>query len=150
MAEIGKDIKKAKFLLESGELVAIPTETVYGLAANALNVTAVTKIFEVKQRPSFDPLIVHVHDIKAAEQYAEHIPEKAIALTDKFWPGPLTIVLKKKTNYSRPCYFRFGHCRYPLPGPCHDFFVAEATQLPPRGTERQSIWICEPDTPRAR
>ena len=96
MAEIGKDIKKARFLLESGELVAIPTETVYGLAGNALNAAAVTKIFEVKRRPSFDPLIVHVPGIKNAEQYVEHIPAKAFELAEKFWPGPLTIVLKKK------------------------------------------------------
>src|SRR5688500_6107048 len=60
MAEIGKDINKAKFLLEQGELVAIPTETVYGLAGHALDTTAVTKIFEVKNRPAFDPLIVHI------------------------------------------------------------------------------------------
>jgi L-threonylcarbamoyladenylate synthase len=96
MAEIGKDIKKARLLLESGELVAIPTETVYGLAANALNIAAVTKIFEVKQRPSFDPLIVHVPDMTTAGQYVEDIPDKALALAEKFWPGPLTIVLKKK------------------------------------------------------
>ena len=60
MAEIGKDVRKAKSHLERGELVAIPTETVYGLAANALDSKAVTKIFVAKERPSFDPLIMHV------------------------------------------------------------------------------------------
>ena len=62
MAESGTDIEKAKGLLLAGELVAIPTETVYGLAGNALNLSSVTKIFEVKGRPQFDPLIVHVPD----------------------------------------------------------------------------------------
>jgi len=96
MAEIGKDIKKAKLLLEAGELVAIPTETVYGLAGNALNVAAVTKIFQVKDRPQFDPLIVHVADLLQCEKYVDAIPVKAKLLADRFWPGPLTILLKKK------------------------------------------------------
>ena len=96
MANIGSDINEAKRLLEQGEVVAIPTETVYGLAANALNVDAVTKIFEVKNRPSFDPLIVHVPDITAAWQYAEDIPEKLLSLANKFWPGPLTLLVRKK------------------------------------------------------
>jgi L-threonylcarbamoyladenylate synthase len=97
MAAIGKDINKAKELLQSGELVAIPTETVYGLAGNALNKDAVLKIFDTKARPQFDPLIVHVPDIAHAERYAEKIPEQAILLANKFWPGPLTLVLKKKS-----------------------------------------------------
>ena len=97
MAEIGKDIKKAKELLESGQLVAIPTETVYGLAGNAFDNAAVVKIFETKNRPEFDPLIVHVPSIEHARNYVESIPEKALVLAEKFWPGPLTIVLKKKS-----------------------------------------------------
>ena len=97
MAETGTDIIKASGLLESGELVAIPTETVYGLAANALNPSAVTKIFEVKNRPQFDPLIVHVQDIEHAAEYVEDIPEKARLLASRFWPGPLTLLLKKKS-----------------------------------------------------
>ncbi len=96
MAETGTDILKAKMLLEAGELVAIPTETVYGLAANALNPLAVTKIFEVKNRPRFDPLIVHVPDLEAAGAYVESIPEKARLLASRFWPGPVTLLLKKK------------------------------------------------------
>jgi L-threonylcarbamoyladenylate synthase len=96
MAVIGKDIKKAKELLQAGELVAIPTETVYGLAGNALNSTAVLKIFKVKDRPEFDPLIVHVPSLFAAERYVDHIPDLAVRLANKFWPGPLTILLKKK------------------------------------------------------
>lgn len=96
MAEIGKDINKAKQLLVEGGLVAIPTETVYGLAGNALNDNAVLKIFQVKQRPQFDPLIVHVSSLERVHDYAENIPDKAISLAKKFWPGPLTLVLKKK------------------------------------------------------
>jgi len=96
MAEIGTDIEKAASLLEKGELVAIPTETVYGLAGNALNTSAVVKIFEAKNRPQFDPLIVHVKGISNAEEYAEEITEQARALATQFWPGPLTLLLKKK------------------------------------------------------
>jgi len=97
MAEIGKDIQKAKALLEQGELVAIPTETVYGLAGNALNADAVTKIFKVKERPQFDPLIVHVPDLATAGKYVEKIPAEAARLADKFWPGPLTLLLNRKS-----------------------------------------------------
>lgn len=82
--------------LQDGDLVALPTETVYGLAANALNLQAVKKIFDVKGRPLIDPLIVHIHDINQAEQLA-HLPPLAYKLAEKFWPGPLTLVLPKKT-----------------------------------------------------
>lgn len=97
MAEIGKDIEKAKWILEQGDLVAIPTETVYGLAGNALNVSTITKIFDVKKRPHFDPLIIHVPDIKGAEKYSEEIPKLARELMERFWPGPLTLLLKRKS-----------------------------------------------------
>jgi len=96
MAESGKDIEKAKSILKQDGLVAIPTETVYGLAANAFSEEAVVKIFEVKNRPSFDPLIVHVDSIEQAEDMVENVPEKAKELAARFWPGPLTILLKKK------------------------------------------------------
>ena len=96
MAEIGKDLAKAKALLKRGELVAIPTETVYGLAGNALNADAVTKIFEVKNRPSFDPLIVHVSSLHSVSHYADNFPLKALALAKQFWPGPLTLLFRKK------------------------------------------------------
>jgi L-threonylcarbamoyladenylate synthase len=96
MAEISKDIAKAKALLEQGQVVAIPTETVYGLAANALNTQAITTIFEVKNRPAFDPLIVHISSIDAMTLYANSIPEKALKLAEIFWPGPLTLLLEKK------------------------------------------------------
>jgi L-threonylcarbamoyladenylate synthase len=98
MAEIGKDILYARQLLEEGELVAIPTETVYGLAGNALDNSSVTKIFSVKNRPQFDPLIVHVPNIQLAEKYVTAIPAKAKLLTEHFWPGPLTLLLEKKNT----------------------------------------------------
>lgn len=96
MAEIGTDIEKAIDLLEQGELVAIPTETVYGLAGNALQSSSILKIFETKNRPQFDPLIVHVTSIKNAEKYVEDIPDQGLTLAKAFWPGPLTLLLKKK------------------------------------------------------
>ncbi len=96
MAEIGNDIQKAKYLLEQGELVAIPTETVYGLAGNALNLDAITKIFTVKDRPHFDPLIVHVADFNSILPYVTEVPQEAKRLAEKFWPGPLTLLLRKQ------------------------------------------------------
>ncbi len=96
MATIGTDIAKAKDLLERGELVAIPTETVYGLAANGLQANAVLQIFEVKQRPSFDPLIMHVADKNSINLLAKDIPPSVTSLVEDKWPGPLTLVLNKK------------------------------------------------------
>lgn len=81
--------------LLAGELAALPTETVYGLAANALNETAVQKIFEVKGRPLIDPLIVHVYDVSQIESLA-YVSELVYKLSDAFWPGPLTLLLPKK------------------------------------------------------
>jgi L-threonylcarbamoyladenylate synthase len=96
MAEIGKDIAKAKAFLEKGELVGIPTETVYGLAGNALNPDAVAKIFATKNRPEFDPLIIHTSSIERVLEFAVEIPEVLRLLGEKFWPGPLTLLLPKK------------------------------------------------------
>ena len=95
-AQIGTDIGIAHDRLLQGKLVAIPTETVYGLAANGLNEAAVLSIFRAKQRPDFDPLILHTFDLEAAFALAAHVPEKARRLAEAFWPGPLTLVLPKK------------------------------------------------------
>ena len=81
--------------LKTGNLVVIPTETVYGLAADALNPEAVKKIFEVKGRPTDNPLIVHISNIQMMKKFVIDIPDKAILLSNKFWPGPLTVILKK-------------------------------------------------------
>ncbi|MCW5907661.1 MAG: threonylcarbamoyl-AMP synthase [Chitinophagales bacterium] len=94
---IGTDIAEAKRFLEQGETVGIPTETVYGLAANALSPEAVLKIFSVKNRPHFDPLIVHVSSANEIEKYTENIPQKAEELMRAFMPGPLTLLLPKKS-----------------------------------------------------
>jgi L-threonylcarbamoyladenylate synthase len=96
MAEIGTDIQKAADLLKRGKLVAIPTETVYGLAANAFNPEAVLNVFEAKERPHFDPLIVHSSSADWTKQHVADIPSIAQTLMDEFWPGPLTLVLPKK------------------------------------------------------
>lgn len=96
MAEIGKDIQKGKDFLEKDELVAIPTETVYGLAANALNPIAVAKIFEAKERPTFDPLIVHTHSLQEVYKFVTNIHPALLKLAEAFWPGPLTLLLPKK------------------------------------------------------
>jgi L-threonylcarbamoyladenylate synthase len=95
MAEIGTDISRAAHYLGKG-VIGIPTETVYGLAGNALNVEAVAQIFEVKNRPVFDPLIVHVASVEAALDLVKEIPEKLRILAEHFWPGPLTLLLEKK------------------------------------------------------
>ncbi|MCE7054499.1 threonylcarbamoyl-AMP synthase [Algoriphagus sp. AGSA1] len=95
MATIGQDIVQAKTILEAGELVAIPTETVYGLAGNALNPRAVASIFETKNRPSFDPLIIHVPSLEVAEDYVSEIPAALRKLAEEFWPGPLTLLLPR-------------------------------------------------------
>ncbi|WP_424963592.1 L-threonylcarbamoyladenylate synthase [Ekhidna sp.] len=98
MAEIGKDISKAKQLLENGEVVGMPTETVYGLAGNALNEDAILKIYSVKNRPKFDPLIAHTNSLNKIEGLVLQIPSKAYELANAFWPGPLTILLNKKAS----------------------------------------------------
>jgi L-threonylcarbamoyladenylate synthase len=92
---LSSQLEEALALLNAGRLVAIPTETVYGLAANALNADAVIHIFETKNRPHFDPLIVHVADIEQVNEVASHIPAHARTLMEALWPGPLTIVLRK-------------------------------------------------------
>lgn len=97
MAEIGTDIEKAAHLLRRGKLVGIPTETVYGLAGNAFNEQAVLSIFETKNRPQFDPLIVHSSSTEWVKEHVAEIPLLASRLMDEFWPGPMTLVLPKKT-----------------------------------------------------
>lgn len=98
MNNISTDIHKAKSILEAENLVAIPTETVYGLAGNAYSETAIKKIFETKNRPLFNPLIVHIHSKALLDDIAEKVPQKAYQLAEAFWPGSLTLVLKKKSN----------------------------------------------------
>jgi L-threonylcarbamoyladenylate synthase len=96
MAEIGQDIIIAKKFLESGKLVAIPTETVYGLGGNALNPSAVASIFETKNRPSFDPLIIHTSSLERVNDFVASFPDPLRKLSETFWPGPLTLLLPRK------------------------------------------------------
>jgi len=88
-------LKRASALIREGNLVAFPTETVYGLGANGLNCTAVKRIFEAKGRPSDNPLILHISDVKELDKLIISIPENAVKLMNRFWPGPMTMVLKK-------------------------------------------------------
>ena len=90
------EIKKQALLLKEGKTVIFPTETVYGLGANALDEEAVKKIYEAKGRPSDNPLIVHIYNKEDINKLADNISEKAIKVMDAFWPGPITIVLNKK------------------------------------------------------
>ncbi len=92
-AEQGLD--EAVSLIKSGELVVFPTETVYGLGADALNPEAVKKIFEAKGRPQDNPLIVHIASVEQAREIAREVPPEFYALAERFMPGPLTVVLEK-------------------------------------------------------
>ncbi|GAB1856153.1 L-threonylcarbamoyladenylate synthase [Flavobacteriaceae bacterium MHTCC 0001] len=98
MGIISKDIAKAVTLLNNEALVAIPTETVYGLAGNIYSEKAVKLIFETKQRPFFNPLIVHIPSVTYLDTVVSHVPAKAKVLADTFWPGSLTLVLPKKNS----------------------------------------------------
>ncbi len=91
-----KDIEIAAQYIREGKVVAFPTETVYGLGANALNSMAVARIFELKERPRFDPLIVHIAELNDIANYTYADDERIYKIVEKFWPGPLTIVLKKR------------------------------------------------------
>lgn len=91
------DIEYAAQLIREGKVVAFPTETVYGLGANALNAMAVARIYELKERPSFDPLIVHIASVEQLDTLTTTDDRRVMMLAERFWPGPLTIVLPKST-----------------------------------------------------
>ena len=93
-----KAVERAAALLRAGEVVALPTETVYGLAANALDSGAVARIFEIKGRPPHNPIIVHVASLEMARRCTSHWPEMADRLASAFWPGPLTLVMPRSTQ----------------------------------------------------
>jgi L-threonylcarbamoyladenylate synthase len=98
MTIISHDIAKAVALLNNEDVVAIPTETVYGLAGNIYSEKAILKIFEVKQRPLFNPLIVHIHSVDQLQEIVSEFPEQAQLLAKAFWPGSLTLLLPKKSS----------------------------------------------------
>lgn len=92
---IGKDISKAVAILNNNDLIGLPTETVYGLAANAFCSSAINKIYRLKNRPKTNPLIVHTHSVEAAMKYTSKLNPTAVKLARTFWPGPLTLLLPK-------------------------------------------------------
>lgn len=96
-----KEINKAAKRIQAGDIVAFPTDTVYGLGADATNEEAVKKIFKAKGRPADRPISVLVSDPKAMDQYALDVPKAAKILAEKFWPGPLTIILKNAQKFSK-------------------------------------------------
>ena len=114
------NIDEAVYLLQSGQVVGLPTETVYGLGANALDTKAVAKVFEAKNRPSFDPLIVHVANLDGVRSIAELTPE-AESLLLAFSPGPLTVVLKKKSIV--PDLVTSGHPTVAVRIPAHPMIL---------------------------
>ncbi|WP_326717610.1 L-threonylcarbamoyladenylate synthase [Vagococcus jeotgali] len=102
------DLNLAAKVLQQGGIIAFPTETVYGLGADATNDLAVRNVYQAKGRPSDNPLIVHISDENMLELFVEDIPLKAKQLMDQFWPGPLTIILKTKENNALSKYVTAG------------------------------------------
>lgn len=127
-APVGTSLATAVDQLTEGKLVAIPTETVYGLAGNALNIDAVVGIFEAKGRPRFDPLIVHVPSWEAAQNYVRDVPPQAATLAHRFWPGPLTLLLPR--NPIIPDIVTSGLDRVGLRCPDHSLTRELLAQLP--------------------
>ncbi len=125
---IDTNLETAAEWLRQGTCIGIPTETVYGLAANALNAAAVARIFEVKNRPAFDPLIVHVTDVEAAEALVIALPPLARRLMAYFWPGPLTILLPRKAII--PDLVTSGLPEVALRSPAHPMAQALLRALP--------------------
>lgn len=124
---IGKDLSLAIDLLNDGKLVSIPTETVYGLAANALNEQAVIGIFKAKNRPFFDPLIVHVANVEQAKKYSNNWTLNADKLSKQFWPGPMTLLLEK--NNLIPDIITSGSSKVALRIPKHPLTLELLSQL---------------------
>lgn len=128
MSIISKDIQKAIGLLTNEQLVAIPTETVYGLAGNIFSEKAIKNIFSTKKRPFFNPLIVHVSSVEVLKSLVTHIPEKARLLADAFWPGPMTLVLQK--NNTIPDMITAGKDTVAVRIPNHPVTLELLKQLP--------------------
>ena len=118
-------IDDAARLLHDGQVVAIPTETVYGLAGNAYLPSALAQIFAIKERPTFDPLIVHICEISQLADIAENIPEAAYALAKAYWPGPMTMILPKK------------EC---IPDLCTSGLPSVAVRFPSHPVAQEIIW----------
>ncbi|MGB3018017.1 MAG: Sua5/YciO/YrdC/YwlC family protein, partial [Ignavibacteria bacterium] len=118
---ITKDTRVVAETLASGEVACVPTETVYGLGANALNEKAVVKIYETKDRPRFNPIIVHISRKEEFEKYGKNIPDKVYRLAEKFSPGPITFVVSK--NDVIPDIVTAGNDSVGLRIPKHPLFM---------------------------
>lgn len=123
-----KEIAEAADLLKLGKVVAVPTETVYGLAANAFDARAVVQIFEIKNRPTFDPLIVHAPSYERMQDFVGEIPEAAQLLARAFWPGPLTLLLPKRANI--PDVVTAGSACVAVRVPAHPLMLSLLEKLP--------------------
>ena len=128
MSIISKDISKAITLLTNEQLVAIPTETVYGLAGNIFSEKAIKSIFSTKKRPFFNPLIVHIPSVDSLDGIVIHVPEKAKLLAEAFWPGSMTLVLKK--NDKIPDIITAGKDTVAVRVPNHPLTLELLRQLP--------------------
>lgn len=126
--QIGTDLKIAIEYLQSGELVAIPTETVYGLAANGTNELAIQKIFEAKGRPKSNPLILHFSNSEAISPYIQDFPKELEKLAELFWPGPLTLLLNKSELV--PELITAGNNRVAVRVPAHSVTLELLKNLP--------------------
>lgn len=125
--EIGTDVDKAKTLLEQGELVAIPTETVYGLAGNGLNPEAIGKIYAAKNRPQFNPLILHVAHLDQLQQWVKTVPDVCKTLIDSLSPGPITYLLPKSALV--PDLVTAGSPRVAIRIPAHELTLTLLNRL---------------------
>ena len=101
MKAVSAEVREAAQALARGDLIGLPTETVYGLAADAMNPLAVAAIFKAKGRPANHPLIVHVADASQVPKFASHVPAFALKLMSAFWPGPLTLILPRLPGLMR-------------------------------------------------
>jgi L-threonylcarbamoyladenylate synthase len=124
------EIERAASLLRAGRLVAFPTETVYGLGANALDEAAVRRIYEVKGRPSTSPIIVHVSSVEMAQTVVAEWPPKAQLLAKSYWPGPLTLILKKQPAISTVITAGLDTVGVRMPSHPVALALIEAAQLP--------------------
>ena len=133
-------VAHAAELIRQGRLVAFPTETVYGLGANALDPVAVERIYEAKGRPHSSPIIIHISDLEMLHQVVSEWPETAQRLADKFWPGPLTLVLPK--TGAVPDLVTAGLPTVGVRMPAHPIALAlvRGAGVADRGTQRQPLY----------
>ena len=138
------ELEQAAELLAQGQVVAFPTETVYGLGANALDRQAVARIFAAKGRPQDNPLIVHCTGVEQVEKLVREIPEEARLLMERFWPGPLTLVLEK--TEAVPEQVTAGLDTVAVRVPDHPVALAlfAAGALSSGRTQRQPVWAAQP------